>query len=458
LLTLNRIIFKKFLLLFLILFFIVGAIVYFWTKEFYISQTKNLLLNNLEIISFNLQNSNLDLLATKIKKNLHLRFTVISKDGIVLAESHKDKTTMDNHKNRFEIKEADIKDYGYIIRHSQTLNKDLLYIAKKYSFKNSYIYLRLSKELKNINYEIISLGIKILAVLTIFFIAIFIVSYKIGQNIEKEIKKITNFLTSLTKKSKSNYISSTYSTEFNQITKLLTKVAQIIIKKENQKERYTKTLELSNKQKDDIISAISHEFKNPIAVINGYSQTLIEDEHINKKIRQKFIKKIYNNGIKLNDLIDTLRLSTKLDNGQYILNKQNINLYELLEEAVDTILTNYPNRDIDLIGDKNIIISVDKALFGIVVGNLIENALKYSQDKVTVKFTYYALSVIDEGIGIDEDEIEKIKSKFYRASYNSWNNSLGLGLFLVDNIVKLHNFKLIIQSKKNIGSTFSITF
>ena len=80
----HQIVLRKFILIFSILFFIVGAIVYYWSKEFYISQTKDSLLNNIEIISFELkENSNLDILASKIKKNLQLRLTVIAVDGIV---------------------------------------------------------------------------------------------------------------------------------------------------------------------------------------------------------------------------------------------------------------------------------------------------------------------------------------------------------------------------------------
>ena len=95
----HQIVLRKFLLIFSILFLIVGGIVYYWTKEFYISQTKDSLLNNLELISFELpKNSEQDTLAIKIKKSLNLRLTIIAEDGKVLAESHRNKAEMDNHK------------------------------------------------------------------------------------------------------------------------------------------------------------------------------------------------------------------------------------------------------------------------------------------------------------------------------------------------------------------------
>ena len=455
----HEIVLRKFIIIFSILFFIVGAIVYYWSKEIYISQSKDSLLSNIEIVSFSLdKESNLDSLAKNIKEKLQLRLTIISHNGIVIAESHQDKSTMDNHKYRDEIMQADKELYGYKIRHSETIDKDLLYIAKKYKLKDAEIYIRLSQELNSINEQITSLGFKIFVVLTIFFIAIFILTYKMSKQIEKETLKIVGFLTSLTKKNKTTYITSELSLEFSKITILLTKVAQIIVKKEKQKSKYTNKLQASNQQKDDIISAISHEFKNPIAVINGYSQTLLDDAEINPNIRRKFLLKIYKNGIKLSDLIDTLRLSIKLDSGHQSMNFQTLNLYEILCDTAENIELNYPKRKAIIKGSKNITLKADSALFSVVISNLIENAFKYSEDEVVVEFDSKSIQVIDSGIGISEKNLENITNKFYRVHENSWNNSLGLGLFIVNNIIKLHNFSLNIKSVENEGSTFSINF
>ena len=91
-------------------------------------------------------------------------------------------------------------------------------------------------------------------------------------------------------------------------------------------------------------------------------------------------------------------------------------------------------------------------MINIAIRNLIENALKYSQDEISVNITEENLSVIDSGIGLKDKDILKIKDKFYRVSNNSWNNSLGVGLYLVSNLLKIHNYELKIQSKLNEGS------
>ena len=96
--------------------------------------------------------------------------------------------------------------------------------------------------------------------------------------------------------------------------------------------------------------------------------------------------------------------------------------------------------------------------FTVVISNLVENAFKYSEDEVVISFDRESLKVIDMGIGISAKNLENITNKFYRVHENSWNNSLGLGLFIVNNIINLHNFKLEVQSVEHEGSTFSIKF
>ena len=280
---------------------------------------------------------------------------------------------------------------------------------------------------------------------------------QINKTIQNEVKKIIIFLRNLTHKKKIDNIKSNFSKEFKDITKLLSKVSSIIIHQSEAKQKYIKELEQTNKQKEDIISAISHEFKNPIAVINGYSQTLL-NENLPSSIQKKFLLKIYNNGEKLTNLIDTLRLAIRLDENTQKFNFVDVNLYELALEVSEDLKETYKNRNIFIQGYKDVSIKVDKSLFSVVLTNLIENGLKYSEDDIIVKIYNDAISVIDKGIGIKESDINKLTQKFYRVSDNEWNNSLGLGLFIVNNILKIHKFSLSIRSEINEGSEFIVRF
>ncbi len=438
---------------------IVGAVLYYWMQNIYITNIKKNLLNEIKLIELTLKfKPNLDHIVKVIKKDVGVRVTFISDSGLVLAESDKDKNSMDNHRYRPEIMEARKNGYGYAVRRSATLKEKMLYVAGKYRYKNRVIYIRLSKEIKKIYSYLMKLSIKIAVILILFFIALFTVVYHTGKGVEREVGKISKFLINLTKKKKKIYISSDFSEEFYKITKLLTKVANILSKRDKQKAKYTARLKEANEQKDDIISAISHEFKNPITVINGYSKTILDDPDIDREIAHKFLQKIHLNGEKLTHLIDTLRLSVKLDADTIKINYSEFDLYELVQEIVETLKVTYKDREIVIKKEFDKKIDADRVLLGVAISNLIENALKYSEDLVEVEIQEDHISIKDLGVGIDKDDMKNITKKFFRVSKNSWNNSLGLGLSIVSNILTLHNYKLEIESKKDQGSCFKIVF
>jgi len=159
---------------------------------------------------------------------------------------------MDNHKYREEILQAQTQEFGSIIRHSATINKDLLYVVKKYSFEGKEYFIRMARNLDAISDDIIQLGTQVGVILAIFFFFSLLSAYKISGGIQEETNKIMQFLYDLTKKKKNSYINSDYSIEFYQITKHLTKVSKILTKQDKQKAKYTTKLKNANSQKDDI--------------------------------------------------------------------------------------------------------------------------------------------------------------------------------------------------------------
>ncbi len=457
-LKLHQIFLRKFLAIFLLIFLISGVFTFIWMKNTFITLAKEELLNNTKIISLNIDKSeNIDFLAVKVKSLINSRVTIIDATGNVIGESDRDKETMDNHINRAEIIQAKYQDYGHIIRHSKTLDKDLLYVAKKFDIGHKTYYIRVAKDIEKLNKEFLYLVAQMSMIFGVFLAIAFFVAIKISKNVAKQTDMILEFLTKLTKQNKASTINSDFSKEYHQITKLLTKVSKSLAKKDKQKSKYTAKLKASNQQKDNIISAISHEFKNPISVITGYSQTLLEDQDINEKIREKFLTKIASNSGRLTNMIDRLRLSMKLDEGKQNKNIINCNIKKIAIECANDLKDRYPSRQISVIGEE-LVIEADETLITIAILNLIENGLKYSEDEVVVNVTTNSIEVQDKGIGISEKNLSKITNKFFRVSKNGWDNSLGLGLSIVNNIINIHKFKLDIKSVENEGSTFIIRF
>ena len=209
-----------------------------------------------------------------------------------------------------------------------------------------------------------------------------------------------------------------------------------------------KKLKILNSSKDELISAISHEFKNPISIINGYIETILNN-NLDQEINKKFLQKIQKNSLRLSRLIDKLYLVTKLENNKIKPNFSKFNLCSLTKTVIESFNTNRV-----ILNCQKTVIYADKVLIESVIYNLISNALKYSEKEIIININNKYFEIIDKGKGIDKKELALIKEKFYRIAKNDWDNSLGLGLAIVDKILKLHKTSLKIESKKLKGSKF----
>jgi len=243
------------------------------------------------------------------------------------------------------------------------------------------------------------------------------------------------------------------SKEFALIDRNLGWVIKNAKKREDDKQKYNAKLKLKNRQRSDMLSAIAHEFRNPISAIIGYAQTLQEDDSIAEPIRHKFLSRIYTNGGKIESLLSRLILWNKFESGDTKLKLSSFDLGRLLGEIEIDLEEKYKDREILLTGESRII-NADRDLIGIVLRNLIENALKYSQDQVEVTLTPQKVIIQDYGVGIASHDINKVTKKFFRSGTHSWDNSMGLGLSIVKSILLLHGSDLELSSKLGIGSKF----
>ncbi|AXH08594.1 two-component sensor histidine kinase [Malaciobacter halophilus] len=457
-LKIHQLFLRTFIGIFFLIFLSISFTTYFWSKNIYMNQIEKNLSQNIDSISLVLHNINdIEKVVNEFKKRTNLRITIIDEKGKVIVESDKDKSSMENHQDRFEIIHAKYDGIGKTIRFSDSLNKELLYVAKKIKLKDKTYYIRLADYTDKIQENFLRLSFHIIAIITIFLILAFFATYFISIKIKKETDSILKFLIDLSEKRPNYQISSNYTQEFNKIARFLNKVAAKLAKKEKQKAKQTAKLKLANRQKDEIISAISHEFKNPIAIISGYSETLLCDSDLPNSMKEKFLNKIKSNGDKMSNIIDKLRLSLKLEEGKQQVTTQNCSIKKLCEAVVSDLQDKYKEHDITIEGE-DINLKVDETLMEMAISNLVENALKYSEDDVIIKLSSSSISIIDKGIGIEENDLNKINKKFYRVSKNGWNNSLGLGLFIVQAILSLHNFKLEVRSKLHSGSEFIIKY
>jgi signal transduction histidine kinase len=186
----------------------------------------------------------------------------------------------------------------------------------------------------------------------------------------------------------------------------------------------------------------------------GYASSVREDEELSKDIRDKFLDKVIKNAQKISYMIDRLSMAIKLESNSLELKYSTFDIKRVIEEARDTLLQKYKGRDI-LVELESQEIIADKVMFENLFINLMENALKYSEEDIFIRVENGFIKVIDGGIGINEDEIKKLTKRFYRVDTLKWDNSIGVGLYIVKYILKLHKINLEIKSDIGVGSEFS---
>lgn len=437
---------------------VIASIVGYYTlKEMIIEDNINHLKRTLELVSpKNTHYNDADHYVKMIHNQTDYRATLFDMEGTVLAESNIDKRTVDTSNNRSEIMNAETEAYGVAVRYSKTFGEDYIFVAKLIPFGGDVVILRLGVTVHSVMGYFYQLWIKLAASFVLFIIIALITAFKISKKAQYDIAQITHYLHEISAKNYMAVLKPEHFREFLQITLLLKNLVKKLRNRDKQKRKYTARLRLINKQQNDILSAISHEFKNPVAAIVGYTETLEEDPNLNLAIREKFLGKIHSNALKISHMLDRLALSVKLENNDLSIKPTVFDLDTLCRDVTSTLQGKYPLRVIRYEGQPTQVVA-DKTMLDLVITNLIDNAIKYSEDEVTLKLTDKAIEVSDHGIGIAPHELELIASKFYRVQKNSWDNSMGLGLAIVSYILKLHDSILHIESTLGVGSTFSFS-
>ena len=220
-----------------------------------------------------------------------------------------------------------------------------------------------------------------------------------------------------------------------------------------------------SQQQQNFMMAITHELKTPIAVTRLNLETL-QKRRLEEDKQQRLISNTLHEANRLNTLCNNILLAAQLDGGAYKATKYEINFSDLVEGCIDDFIGRYPLRKIEANISEQMYIMGEELLLQMLVNNLIENALKYSPKESTIKIvleqnaTTIVLQVIDEGIGITDEEKKKIFEKFYRTGNENTRTTkgTGLGLYLCKKIMQGHNGYITMTDNTPQGSIFAANF
>lgn len=226
-----------------------------------------------------------------------------------------------------------------------------------------------------------------------------------------------------------------------------------------------KRLEVAFEAEKKFASDASHELRTPTTVILSECEYMLDGDKTIEEYREA-LEVIERQGYKMSKLITQLLAFTRLEQGTQVINKEKINLSELVIEICEE-QAYLSQRGIQLQYNvtPKVYVEADETLISRVIINLISNAYKYGKENghiiVTLKNekneVYF--SVQDDGIGIQEEDLSNIWRRFYRAdeSRNSTHtHSLGLGLAMVKQIADLHDAKVSVRSRWGEGSEFIV--
>ena len=213
--------------------------------------------------------------------------------------------------------------------------------------------------------------------------------------------------------------------------------------------------------RSEFVANVSHELKTPLTSIKGFSETLryVDDS----ETKNKFLDIIDKESERLTNLINDILILSNIEN-IHKMEREYFNPGDVIENVLDMVKSQAYKKSIIIkyndCFNSEILGSKDK--FHQLAVNLIENAIKYSNENGIVKIDltleeqYFVFKVKDNGIGIPKNDIPRIFERFYRVDKSRSTRGTGLGLAIVKHIVKLFNGEISVKSKVGIGSTFTV--
>ena len=211
------------------------------------------------------------------------------------------------------------------------------------------------------------------------------------------------------------------------------------------------------------IANVSHELLTPISIIGSRLENILQQEGLTEENENKIFASLKTLD-RLKSIIKSLLLISQIENNQFN-KKDRVNVTDIVKEINEEIEDRLEAKKVKFTNKVRVSFSMaaNRSLMYTLLYNVINNAIKYNRTggNITVsdklRGDTYTLEIIDTGIGMDEDEIEKAFNRFEKLN-TSEKESYGLGLAIAKSIAAFHDIKVQINSKKNSGTTFQLIF
>lgn len=220
----------------------------------------------------------------------------------------------------------------------------------------------------------------------------------------------------------------------------------------------------------DFINNMTHEFKTPISTIALSAEVLKDPSIVHDPQRLlNYASIIESENLRMKNQVERVLQIASADTENLNLKLESINVHDLIEQVLYNMSDRTTADKVEIIKNfdaKIFLIKADRLHLTNILYNLLENAIKYSRENPVIiistksKGDILEIKIADNGIGIDQKEHQKIFAKFYRVSQGNRHDvkGFGLGLSYVKRVVEAHKAKILLESKPNNGSTFTLIF
>ncbi len=220
----------------------------------------------------------------------------------------------------------------------------------------------------------------------------------------------------------------------------------------------------------EFLQNLSHELKTPIFAIQGYVDTLLNGAMDDQNVSKRFLENTERNVERLVNLMNDLDEISKLERGELLLLKENFVIQDLIREVFDSLSINMQDKNMRTGIKKGCEyptqVFADKEKIRMVLLNLVENASKYGKRNGSILASVYStdgkhvlVEVTDDGIGIEEEHLQRIFERFYRtdSARSRDKGGTGLGLAICKHIIEAHGQPIHVRSTPDVGTSIGFT-
>ncbi|GBD91010.1 alkaline phosphatase synthesis sensor protein PhoR [bacterium BMS3Abin04] len=299
---------------------------------------------------------------------------------------------------------------------------------------------------------------KIISLLFLTFVIDIVFLYSLGKKRALEIDEIKTTIKNI-RKNKYN------SPNEIQMSKSLVDLEGNIKAMFKRTQRDITQMQKLEQTRKEFLGNVSHELRTPIFALQGFLETLLNGALYDEKVNKQFLEKAYRHSENLNALLNDLIDISMIESGQMRMSFRYFNLNNFLNEIYQQVkepaerkniqfILNKLDPDLDVYGDKDRLTQV--------MNNLLSNAIKYTEKGrveliVEEKQKSVWIKVKDTGVGIPQEDLNRVFERFYRTDRDRSKTipGTGLGLAIVKHIIEAHDSKIEVVSDKDVGSEFS---